>query len=214
MNLYRKVVLQAKKPNGLSGILITRLMNRVHDKLTNWGLKFVMIKEDDRILDIGCGGGRTINKLSGIIKNGKVHGIDYSDASVNVSSKLNRKEINDGKVEILKASVSSIPFPDNYFDIITAIESYFMWPDLEHDMKEVLRVLKPNGKLLIVSETFKNGENKKPLHKWITSSDFENIMHFQTKEEFNRMFVEAGYKEIEIRVNSKHGWLCGTATKL
>ncbi|MCL5030822.1 MAG: class I SAM-dependent methyltransferase [Bacteroidetes bacterium] len=214
MNIFAKFILQAKKPTGLPGLLIARFMNIGHNKLTNWGLSFLAIKEDDIILDIGCGGGRTVNKLAKTAGKGKVHGIDFSDASVKLSSKLNRDFINLGKVNIQKASVSSLPFPDNFFDIVTAVETYFFWPDLENDMKEVLRVIKPKGKLLIVSEVYKNSENEKSINRLSKISNTKDFMQFQTKEEFKQTFINAGYKDVKINDNIKHGWICGIGTKL
>ena len=214
MNIFAKLISQAKKPTGIPGLLIARLMNLGHHKLTNWGLSFVDIKEDDIILDIGCGGGKTVNKLAEIARKGKVYGVDFSDVSVKLSAKLNRYYINLNKVSIQKASVSSLPFPDNFFDIITAIETYFFWPDLESDMKEVLRVLKPNGKFLIVSEVYKNSKSEKSISKWSKISNTKDFMQFQTKEELKHTFINAGYKEVIINNNIKHGWICGMGSKI
>jgi len=49
-------------------------MNRHHSKLTDWGLSHVEIEKTDTILDVGCGGGRTISKLAAMASDGKVHG--------------------------------------------------------------------------------------------------------------------------------------------
>ena len=213
MNIFAKLISQAKKPTGMVGLLIARLMNLGHHKLTNWGLSFVDIKEDDIILDIGCGGGKTVNKLAKMAKKGKVYGVDFSDVSVKLSAKLNRDYINLDKVSIQKASVSSLPFSDNFFDIITAIETYFFWPDLQNDMKEVLRILKSNGKLLIVSEVYKSSKSEKSIEKWSKISNTKDFMQFQTKEELKQTFIEAGYKDVLISNNIKHGWICGTGSK-
>ena len=213
MNIFSKLISQAKKPSGIIGLLITRLMNLEHDKLTNWALSYLTIKGNDIILDIGCGGGKTVNKFANIAEKGKVYGIDFSDASVKLSSKLNSNYITLGRVNIQKANVSSLPFPDNIFDIVTAIETYFFWPNLENDMKEVLRVIKPKGKLLIVSEVYKNSGNEKSLNKWSKFSNTSDFMQYQTKEEFRQTFINTGYQVINIYVDIKHGWICGIGTK-
>jgi ubiquinone/menaquinone biosynthesis C-methylase UbiE len=213
LNIFAKLISQAKKPTGTFGLLIARLMNLGHTKLTNWGLSFLYINEDDIILDIGCGGGKTVNKFAEIARYGKVYGVDFSDVSVKLSAKLNRYYINLDKVSIQKASVSSLPFPDNFFDIITAVETYFFWPDLESDMKEVFRVLKPNGKLLIVSEIYKNSKSEKSINKWSKISNTKDFMQFQTKEELEQTFINAGYKNVIINNNTKHGWICGMGIK-
>lgn len=53
-------------------------MNRRHSRLTDWGLSHLTIGEDDAILDVGCGGGRTVAKLAGLAPRGTVYGIDYA----------------------------------------------------------------------------------------------------------------------------------------
>jgi len=55
---------QCKKPRGWLGRLILWNMNSRHSSVTDWGLAHVSIGPDDTILDVGCGGGRTLNKLA------------------------------------------------------------------------------------------------------------------------------------------------------
>lgn len=59
--------------------------------------------------------------------------------------------LKDGRVEIQKASVSQLPFSDNKFDLVTAVETQYYWPDLDKDMEEILRVLKPGGTLIVIA---------------------------------------------------------------
>jgi len=213
VKLLAKLISQTKKPTGLLGLVMTKAMNRVHGKLTNWGLSFIEIKENDIILDIGCGGGKTVNKLARTVKNGKVYGIDHSDVSVRSSTKLNSYFIDGNKVEIKRASVSSLPYPDNFFDVITAIESYFFWPNLESDMKEVLRVLKSKGRLLLVSEVARTPRNEKTIDRYARLADTSDFMHYQTKDELNQLLVKTGYDDINIHENMKHGWVAGVGCK-
>ncbi len=88
-------------------------MNRSHSELTSWGLKHVQIGERDSILDVGCGGGRTVQRLAAIANLGKVHGVDYAETSVAASRALNKTGVESGQVEIQKASVSRLPFPND-----------------------------------------------------------------------------------------------------
>jgi 2-polyprenyl-3-methyl-5-hydroxy-6-metoxy-1,4-benzoquinol methylase len=63
---------QVKKPSRWTGQLFLGLMNLSHSSLTDWGLQHVEIKPDFTILDVGCGGGRTIQKLAAVATQGKV----------------------------------------------------------------------------------------------------------------------------------------------
>jgi cyclopropane fatty-acyl-phospholipid synthase-like methyltransferase len=65
-------VTQSSKPSGWLGRLELLRMNRSHSAVTDWGLHHISIRPHDTILDIGCGGGRTIAKLAEQCTAGKV----------------------------------------------------------------------------------------------------------------------------------------------
>ena len=130
-------------------------MNSSHSKLTDWGLEHISIAKHDTILDVGCGGGRTVNKLASIAIQGKVYGVDYSEESVAFAKRTNARRIEADRVQIRQASVSHLPFPDNAFDVITAVETHYFWPDLHSDLCEVLRVLKAGGTFILIAEVYK-----------------------------------------------------------
>ena len=69
---------QCHCPMGAKGKTVAALMNKNHDLLSTWGLKHVQIEPNFYILDVGCGGGRTISKLADQAVKGRVFGIDYS----------------------------------------------------------------------------------------------------------------------------------------
>jgi len=96
MSIANKLLGQVRKPTGWLGRWNLRGMNRRHSELTDWGLTHVSIDSDATILDIGCGGGRTIHKLAAIALNGRVCGVDYSATSVAASRKTNQEWICQG----------------------------------------------------------------------------------------------------------------------
>src|SRR5690349_5481800 len=100
---------QVRKPSKWVGRLFLWIMNRSHSKLTDWGLEHVLVEKNFIILDIGCGGGRTIQKLAAIATDGIVYGVDYADGSVAASRAKNARLIETGRVEIIKASISQLP---------------------------------------------------------------------------------------------------------
>ena len=115
---------QVRKPKGRFGRLMARGMNVGHAKMAAWGLTHVSINSTDVILDVGCGGGGNVHRFAKMIKEGKVYGIDYSEVSIEVSRKVNRKFIEAGRVKIHHASVSSLPFENNTFNLVTGF--YFV----------------------------------------------------------------------------------------
>ncbi len=209
MGLLDVVMRQVRKPSGLLGKVLVRGMNRGHDALTNWGLKHVEIAASSTILDVGCGGGRTIGKLANIASKGKVYGIDYSRVSVKTAQKVNRKRVAAGQVDVREGSVSSLPFPDHTFDVVTAIETHYFWPDLIEDMKEVSRVLKREGTFLVLGELYKGSKKYVRAQKWGVTVD----MTLHTVEEFGEVLREAGFVDVKVDENYQECWICGIGRK-
>jgi ubiquinone/menaquinone biosynthesis C-methylase UbiE len=188
-------------------------MNRHHSKLTDWGLTHVSIRNNDTILDIGCGGGRTISKLAAIASAGKVHGIDYSEESVVAARRTNARWIDIGLVGIEHGAVSELPFADNTFDLVTAVETHLFWPDLAEDMCEVLRVVKPGGELLIIAEIYKGGKHIEGFRKAILEKHIAARMNLLTPEEHRELFTNTGFSDVQIFAKHDKGWICAKGRK-
>ena len=200
---------QARKPTKWIGRRFLRAMNVAHSSMTDWGLKHVAIANHFTILDVGCGGGRTVEKLAGIAKDGKIYGIDYAEGSFAASRAQNEQLIKEGRVAIEKASVSQLPFPDSNFDLVTAIETQYYWPNLPGDMREILRVLKPGGKLIVIAETYKGGKYDKlkwPV-MWLLRSSHLSV------NDHRELFSSAGFADVEIFEEHDKGWICGIGRK-
>jgi ubiquinone/menaquinone biosynthesis C-methylase UbiE len=184
-------------------------MNSSHSDLTDWGLTHVSIEKNFTILDVGCGGGRTIQKMAAIATEGKLFGIDYAKGSVAASTAKNARLIKAGRVEIQQGSVSELPFPDNKFDLVTAVETQYYWPDLVKDMREILRVLKPGGTLIVIAESYK-GSKYDILHAPVMRLLRSTRMSIDGHKE---LFTTAGYIRVQVFEEQKKGWMCGTGIK-
>lgn len=142
---------------------------------------------------------------------GKVYGVDYSRESVAVAARTNRQWIAVGRVEIREASVSQLPFSEGTFDVVTAVETHFWWPDLSADVREVLRVLKPGGALVIIAEVYRGAATRtaKLAEKYLPLSG----MTLLDANEHRELFANAGYSDIEVIEESEKGWICGIGRK-
>jgi len=204
-------VTQCQKPTGWLGRFTLWRMNKSHSKLTDWGLARISVEKHDTILDVGCGGGRTISKLAALATHGKVYGIDYSEDSVVISQKTNARFIQSGRVEIRQASVSQLPFPDNTFDSVSAVETHFWWPNLPGDMREIFRVLKPGGTLILIAEVYKGANTmvSRLAEKYASRTG----MKLLSASEHRDLFANAGYTDIEIIEEYKKTWICAIGKK-
>jgi len=186
-------------------------MNSRHSKVTDWGLRHVSIGKDYTVLDVGCGGGRTLSKLAAEATQGMVYGIDYSEESIAVTKRTNARWIEMDRVEVRQACVSQLPFQDGMFDLVTAVETHFWWPDLAADMHEVFRVVKPGGKLVIIAEVYKgaNTTAAKLAEKYASQAG----MKLLDVDEHRALFANAGYSEVQIFEEPRKGWICGVGRK-
>jgi ubiquinone/menaquinone biosynthesis C-methylase UbiE len=209
VSLASKLLSQCSKPSGWLGRMTLRSMNRRHVGVTAWGMSHVSVQSRDTVLDIGCGGGKTVARLAAAANEGKVYGVDYSEESVAASRRTNRQAIAAGRVEILHASVSHLPFPDRMFDLATAVETLYYWPDLHADLQEVLRVLKPGGSLLVIAEAYKGGKYDRLLRRLETLQQ-RGILRYAhlTVGEHRELLSQAGYSDVQVFEQYDKGWLC------
>lgn len=196
---------QFKKPRGLLGRLVLRRMNSHHSGLTDWGLAQVSIEKDFTILDVGCGGGRTLSKLVSAATEGKVYGVDYSEASLAASKRMNARAIELGRVDVRLGSVSQLPFPDSMFDLVTAVETHFWWPDLPHDLRQVFRVVKPAGRFIIIAEVYKGANTA--MAKLCEQQAPRTGMTLLTVDEHRDLLTHAGFSDVRLIVDEHKGWI-------
>lgn len=193
MRILKSVFCQCARPDGSLGRLLLRSMNLCHAPLTNWGLGFVDFKDEMKMLDIGCGGGATLTRLLKRSFNSMVYGIDISHESVAKARKVNRKHL-DKQVFIQTGSAAKLPWNDNTFDVVTAVETVYFWPNIEKCFSEVKRVLKPDGPFAIIVE--------------VTSKDsvWTNLVDGMTvysSDQLVSILEKAGFTEFDIHNNKK-----------
>jgi ubiquinone/menaquinone biosynthesis C-methylase UbiE len=195
---------QYRKPRWWLGRLFLWMMNVRHSRVTDWGLQEVPLEKHFTILDVGCGGGRTIQKLAAIASEGKVYGIDHSAASVAAARGKNARWLAEDRVDIQQGSVSDLPFPDGMFDVVTAVETHYYWPDLVADLCEIWRVLKPGGRLVVIAEAYKGRRFDaffRPAMKLLRAK-------YLSVSEHHEMFSAAGYCDTVVLEEPKKGWIC------
>lgn len=207
--MIKKLTVNARNPKGVWGALMIKKMNKGHARMTKWALSQLAPEKEGVLLDIGCGGGNAVALLAQAAPFSKVYGIDYSQLSVEKASARNKKAIREGRVKILCSGVSSMPFQDRSVDLATAVETIYFWPDLKHDFKEVFRVLKDGGRFCVVCEMVKNSDGT-GAHTEV--ADFLKL-HYLTREEIERLFIAAGFKNITVRTKDDSGWLMAAGTK-
>ena len=137
------------KPTGEAGEKMLARMNESHAALTAWGLSFFYWQGDEEVLDIGCGGGANLRRMSGHIKSGHLTGVDYAKTSVETSRQTNAADIAAGKMDIREGSVEALPFADGGFTHVAAVDVVEHARDPEAFVAECGRQLTEGGRLWI-----------------------------------------------------------------
>ena len=194
-----------RNPVGLGGKIMVAMMNLGHSPVARWGLRFLELAPDARVLDCGCGGGTNIKRLLKKCPQGIVRGVDYSAVSVEKARNLNRTAIQKGRCGVWQSSVEHIIFEKDWFDAVTAFETVYFWSDLPRCLREVRRVLKPGGTFLICNES--NGDTDKD-EKW---TEIIGGMTIHKDIELKAYLEQAGFHDVQI--HKKKSWLCITARK-
>ena len=189
MGLLKQLFTNCACPQGRMGRAMLKFMNLCHAPLTNWGLKLVDIQDGWMMLDIGCGGGATLHRLLKRSRGATVYGIDISEESVAKAKKVNANVL-DKQVFVTQGSAEKLPYEDGKFDLVTAVETVYFWPDLPNCLQEVHRVLKSGGKFAILVEVVDSDS------KW--TSVVEGMTVY-SPEDLQKLLDKAGFTQTEIQ---------------
>jgi ubiquinone/menaquinone biosynthesis C-methylase UbiE len=131
------------------GWLVGQLMARKNAPMNRLAVELLDPQLDDRILEIGFGPGTAIEMLAAGAKIGPIAGVDPSSTMLRQASRRNRHSIQAGRVELHAGTASRLPFPDAHFTKAFAVNSFHHWSSQPGDLREVRRVLRENGLLLL-----------------------------------------------------------------
>ena len=204
MNPLNWLISQSRRPRGLAGWLLARGMNSAHAPMTDWALSLISLQDSRTVLDIGCGGGGALLRLSELAPQAELHGIDYSPQSLGAAARTNRRLMEQGRVFLREADVSDLPYDDGRFDLTVAINSHYFWPDLEAGLGEIMRVLQPRGSVALAGGEYFGGKHDTRNRRLASNGR----MNCQTLPELRDIVSEAGYSGAVIHEEWDKGWFC------
>jgi ubiquinone/menaquinone biosynthesis C-methylase UbiE len=185
-------------------------ITRPKDLRTKQYFKELKLTEETHILDIGCASGLLLQRIRVSFKS-KGTGIDVSQVLIDKAKR------EDSQNTYLLADASNLPFPDNTFDIVTSFDNLEHIKEYKEVIKEIVRVLKPGGKLLLNTI---NKHNRLTID-WLLEklgSDYHLRRAGHVKEllfdaqEIEKLFKQAGLTKTRIELTDATGILLADTT--
>ena len=147
--LNKVIAQQLGNPFGLLGRVVTVIMNSANKQMNRASVTALHLQGDHRVLDIGFGGGIALEMMSSEVNDGTVVGMEMSDTALRQARHKFRRQMKDGRIELVKGAIESMPFLKDEFDRVTTVNTIYFWKDVEKSMAEIYRILKPNGEVVI-----------------------------------------------------------------
>ncbi len=113
-------------------------------------IKQLLKTQPKTILDVATGTADVARMASGILKPNKITGIDISDGMLELGRKKIQKLGLEGSIELLNGDCETINFKNDSFEAVTVAFGVRNFENLEKGLSEILRVLKPGGKLVVL----------------------------------------------------------------
>jgi ubiquinone/menaquinone biosynthesis C-methylase UbiE len=142
-------------PAGSARGLATRwilgpLWNRRNRALNDAAFGALHLQADDRVLEVGFGGGYLLARMACVVTAGLVAGIDVSPSLAAACRDRLREVGSSSRLDLRAAPAESLAFPDAHFNKAVSVNSVFYWQDAPKAMLEIARVLQAGGHLVLV----------------------------------------------------------------
>jgi len=183
-------------------------MSRIYDciagpfekKYRNMALEKLNIKDGEIALEVGFGTGRCLVEIAKRVGNkGKTFGIDISSGMLKMTRKRLKKEGLAGKVKLYCGDALSMPYEDDKFDAVflSFTLELFDTPEIPAVLKEMKRVLKPGGRLGVVSMSKEVGESVSlKVYEWFHKN-------FPALADCRPIYVEQSIKDAGYQIKYK-----------
>ena len=174
MSIMRNLLMHMfGRPQGILGQLGGIIMTRTNADCGVWVTELLEVEPNDTVLEVGFGPGVIVQRLSKLASRGHVAGIDPSREMVEQARAWNATAIRNGCVDLRRGSVDGLPFDDNSFEKVLAINSMQVWPDATAGLREIRRVMKPAARVAL-GFTLYSGQPNEGLTELLMAAGFVN----------------------------------------
>ena len=198
MRRPRFIARQAERPSGVFGRVLGAIMAVETRALNDEVLRHLGIAPGERILEIGFGHGRTLERAAKATPNARFAGIDHAEDIVAALSRRARRLVDEGRLELRACDSSALPWPDATFDGAFAVHTIYFWPDPARHLAEIHRVLRPGGRLLL------GFRDRTPD---VEASVPPDIYHLRSRDEVLALLTAAGFETTASAGSGRNLWI-------
>jgi ubiquinone/menaquinone biosynthesis C-methylase UbiE len=197
---------QLGNPNRLFGKILAPLWNRRNSALNDTAFEALDLHADDRVLEVGFGGGYLLNRMTAVVTNGYLGGVDISQAMVTSARKRFQTLITAGKLDLQCCQAEALPYPPDYFTKACSVNSVFYWVSASQALTELGRVVKKGGLIVLCQTCPESLENR----------GFARHVARYAANDIGRMLEAGGFTDIRVaNATDKHRkFMCITGSKL
>jgi ubiquinone/menaquinone biosynthesis C-methylase UbiE len=164
-------------------------MERDHLPIALPVLEKMRLATTDNVLDVGCGAGWLTRRIAVSVPEGRVVGMDVSDQMIRTARRTSLAHDN---VLYVAGEVGEIPWEANFFTQAISVESAYYWPDPASGLKEILRVLRPGGKLWMLINYYSDNPH---CHQW--GALLAVRTYLLPADAWAELFRETGFVEVK-----------------
>ena len=180
---------QSRRPSGWLGEVVARVMDRETRAANAFALSQLRPAPHHSVLEIGCGSGHNLEQLARRSGAGLVAGIDPSDVMLRLATRRLREPIERGQVDVRRAEAVRLPFEPASFDAAFAVHVIYFWPDARVELREIRRVLRPGGVLVI---------GFRPDDPGARASLPGSVYHLRSATRLEMLLRENGFDGVEV----------------
>ena len=149
------------------------------DELVERVVEALGVSDDDTILQIGYSGDAAIKHILPLLTQGRLGGIDRDAGKVRLANDLSPEAFRSFKLEFKEGVVSRLPFTDEHFSKVFALDTVGTWLNIPKGLQEISRVLLPLGRVVfsLPPASRRVGENVPPaeIRGLLQDAGFENM---------------------------------------
>jgi len=198
MRRPRFIARQAERPSGLFGQFLGAIMAVETRALNDEALRHLVVAPGERILEIGFGHGRTIERAAKATPGARFAGIDHAEEMVEALSRRAHRLVDEGRLELRAGNSSALPWPEASFDGAFTVHTIYFWADPAPHLAEIHRVLRSGGRLVLAFR------DRTPD---VEASAPPDIYHLRSRDDVLALLAVAGFETTATAGPGTSNWI-------